>query len=105
MGIAGDFFKALKDDGPMAVQMLRVHFNRFMLNKDQKAAYNAITATVKTDTERKEVTCVVPAHLTEKDAEKVLKVMELEYGRDWKVVKRADEPPKAEPAAPEAPKP
>lgn len=102
MGIAGDFFKAIKDDGPMAVQMLRVHFNRFMLNKDQKAAYTAITATVKTDTERKEVTCIVPASLPEKDAEKVLNVMRLEYGRDWKVVKRSDEP-KPAPAAPPAP--
>lgn len=97
MGIAGDFFKAIKDDGPMAVQMLRVHFNRFMLNKDQKAAYAAITATVKTDTERKEVSCIVPASLPEKDAQKVLKVMELEYGSDWKVVKRAED---AKPAAP-----
>lgn len=103
MGLAGDFFKAIKDDGPMAFQMLRVRFNRALLNRDQKAAYDAITATVKTDTERKEVTCIIPASLPEKDAQKVLKVMELEYGSDWKVVKRADE---AKPVpAPEAPKP
>jgi hypothetical protein len=100
MGIAGDFFKAIKDDGPMAVQMLRVRFNRFMLNKEQKAAYDAITATVKTDTDRKEVTCIVPATLAEKDAEKVLNVMKLEYGSDWKVVKRAEDTKPAEPAAP-----
>ena len=83
MGIAGDFFKAIKDDGPMAVQMLRVHFNRFMLNKDQKAAYAAITATVKTDTERKEVSCIVPASLP-----------------DWKGGKRAED---AKPAGPTPP--
>jgi hypothetical protein len=93
MGIAGDFFKAIKDDGPMAVQMLRVRFNRFMLNKEQKAAYDAITATVKTDTDRKEVTCIVPASLPDKDAQKVLNVMKLEYGNDWKVVTRKDAPP------------
>jgi hypothetical protein len=72
-----------------------------MLNKEQKAAYDAITATVKTDTDRKEVTCIVPATLAEKDAEKVLNVMKLEYGNDWKVVKRKDVPPA--PAAPPAP--
>ena len=98
MGMIRDFLKAAKNSGPLAVEMLRVRFHRATMSGDERAAYEAISKTVTQDTSKNEVRCTVPAGTPDGAAKKALLVLQLEYGRDWKVVSE-------KPSTPAPPKP
>ncbi len=99
MGMFKDFLKAAKNSGPLAIGMLRVRFHRGTMNAEDKAAYNAISKTVKQDNAKNEIHCTVPAGTPDSAAKKALLVLRLEYGNDWKLV--PDQAPK--PPAPPQP--
>lgn len=99
MGMFRDFLKAAKDSAPLALGMLRVKFHRSTMSDAQRQAYEAISKTVTQDSANNEIHCSVPAGIDGKDAQKALLVLQLEYGKDWKVV------PGTPPAPPAPPKP
>ncbi len=99
MGMIRDFLKAAKNSGPLALEMLRVRFHRSTMNGVERDAYEAISKTVTQDSAKNEIRCCVPAGTPDPAAKKALLVLQLEYGRDWKVV--SDKP--VQPPAPPTP--
>lgn len=100
MGMFKDFLKAAKNSGPLAIGMLRVKFHRSTMSDAQRQAYEAISKTVTQDTANNEIHCSVPAGIESTDAKKALLVLQLEYGKDWKVVPGT---PPAQPPVPPQP--
>ncbi|MEZ0223594.1 MAG: hypothetical protein ACAH83_03500 [Alphaproteobacteria bacterium] len=98
MGMFKDFLKAAKNSGPLALGMLRVKFHRSTMNDAERHAYEAISKTVTQDSANNEIRCSVPAGIDGKDAQKALLVLQLEYGKDWKVVPGTPPAPPAPPA-------
>jgi hypothetical protein len=98
MGMIKDFLKAAKNSGPLAIGMLRVKFHRSTMSDAQRHAYESISKTVTQDSAKNEIHCSVPAGIDGKDAQKALLVLQLEYGKDWKVVPGTPPAPPAPPA-------
>ena len=99
MGMIKDFLKAAKNSGPLALGLLRVRFHRGTMNGEDKAAYEAISKTVRQDSAKNEIHCAVPAGTPDRSAKKALLVLRLEYGNDWKVIPETPAKP------PEPPRP
>jgi hypothetical protein len=94
MGLAKDFFRAVKEDGPLIIGMLKAHAHGRTMGAKDWAAYEAIVATQKFDGVKGEIFYTVPAGLEAKHVDKALRQIELENDPAIKMSVRRDGPKK-----------
>jgi len=83
--IIRDFIKAIKNDGSTIVSMAHAQVSHAIMSKSVKTAYNAMAASAAINNSTGEITCTIPPGVSQKDAAKALHVIQLEYGKEWKV--------------------
>lgn len=86
MGFYKDFKKALTEDGPMIARILRIQFLKSTLSDKQKVAYEELVKQVdlrvmEKPCDQQEIT--VPASIEKTDADKALRLIKLEFSKDW----------------------
>lgn len=86
MGFYKDLKKALTEDGPMIARIMRIQFHKSTMSDKQKEAYEELVKQV--DLRVMEKSCdqqeiVVPASIERSDADKALRLIKLEFDKEW----------------------
>lgn len=86
MGFYKDLKRALTEDGPMMARILRIQFHKSTMNDKQKDAYEELVKQV--DLRVMEKPCdqqeiIVPASIDQRDADKALRLIKLEFDKQW----------------------